>query len=551
MSIAGRIRGRALLAVGGLGAGLVLVGAAVPARPVEPAPRLLDLRVGDGSRPYAGDGPLLTTVTPNADGLRDRAIVSFRLDRPGRVRLDVVRTDSVKHAVPRAETIWTRTVQLRVGRHRIVWRPTRDAEDRTYVLRLTVTGRYGARRVYGLPRPGRRPRVETPVVRVLGISATFFQRSYSPGDSADVSVATDARSLRFQVFALSKIPHPTEQDLRTGGEAMTPAVTLDWRGHRNAPSLVHVVRAGEWPSGLYFLRITANDGRVGYAPFILRPRRLGTNRVAVVLSTNTWQAYNFDDANGDGWGDSWYVSGAIRTIDLRRPFLDFGVPFRFRDWDLTVVSWLRTTGKAVDYLSDDNLARFSNGDELARRYDLIVFPGHEEYVTQHAYDVVQRYRDLGGNLLFLSANNFFWKVVRRGPYLTRVAQWRRLHRPEAALVGVQFDAGDYGSHMGPYEVTGATADAWVFAGTGLGNGDRFGRYGFELDKRAPSSPKGTRLLARIPNLMGPRRSAEMTYYETSRGAKVFAAGTLNFAASADNPVVSRLLENVWARLSRP
>ena len=28
-------------------------------------------------------------------------------------------------------------------------------------------------------------------------------------------------------------------------------------------------------------------------------------------------------------------------------------------------------------------------------------------------DVVQRYRDLGGNLAFLSANNFFWRVDRR------------------------------------------------------------------------------------------------------------------------------------------
>jgi hypothetical protein len=188
---------------------------------------------------------------------------------------------------------------------------------------------------------------------------------------------------------------------------------------------------------------------------------------------------------------------------------------------------------------------------LARTYDLVVFPGHEEYVTAHAYDVVRRFRDRGGNLLFLSANNFFWKVVRSGPYLTRVAQWRRLGRPEAALVGVQFDAGDYGGRQGAYQVTGAASDPWVFAGTGLANGDRFGAYGFEIDKRAPASPRGTRLLATIPNLMGPRRSAEMTYYETSAGAKVFAAGALNFAASSDQPVVSRLLENVWARLSRP
>jgi N,N-dimethylformamidase beta subunit-like, C-terminal len=527
--------------------------AAAPAPPrVEPAPRLVALSVSNGSAPYASDGRLLTTVSPNGDGLRDRAIVSFRLGKPARVRMDVVSTDSIKRSAPLARTIWTETVRFKkAGTHRLVWRPKRGTPDRTYVLRLTVFGRHGARRLYGLPRPVPNAHVIAPVVRVQGISATFTQHSYAPGDSADVSVATDARSLRFQVFALTKIPHPTEEDLRTGGDAMTPAVTLDWRGNRNAPSLVHVVRAGDWPSGLYFLRITANDGRVGYAPFILRPERLGTSRVAVVLSTNTWQAYNFDDANGDGWGDSWYVSAALRTIDLRRPYLDFGVPFRFRDWDLTVVSWLSTTGKQVDYLSDDDVARLASGDELAKRYDLVVFPGHEEYVTSHEYDVVERYRDLGGNLLFLSANNFFSKVTRRGPFLTRVGEWRRLRRPESRLVGVQFDAGDYGGRQAPFEVTGARTDPWVFAGTGLGNGDRFGRYGFEIDKRTPNSPRGIHVLARIPNLMGQGRSAEMTYYETARGAKVFAAGALNFAASADGPVVSRLLDNVWARLSRP
>jgi hypothetical protein len=58
-------------------------------------------------------------------------------------------------------------------------------------------------------------------------------------------------------------------------------------------------------------------------------------------------------------------------------------------------------------------------------------------------------------------------------------------------------------------------------------------------------------LASIPDLMGIGRSAEMTYYETPRGAKVFAAGSLNFAASVGDPTVTRLLENVWARVSRP
>ena len=85
----------------------------------------------------------------------------------------------------------------------------------------------------------------------------------------------------------------------------------------------------------------------------------------------------------------------------------------------------------------------------------------------------------------------------------------------------------------------------------MSDGDVFGRYGIEIDARAAASPRGIQLLARIPELLGPGRSAEMTYYETPSGAKVFAAGSLNFAASLGRPEVAHLLENVWTRLSQP
>jgi len=98
-------------------------------------------------------------------------------------------------------------------------------------------------------------------------------------------------------------------------------------------------------------------------------------------------------------------------------------------------------------------------------------------------------------------------------------------------------------------VRGAEAARWAFEGTGLENGSSFGRYGIELDARTAASPQGTTLLAEIKDLMGPGRSAEMTYYETAAGAKVFAAGVLNFAASIDDPQVSRLVDNVWSRLA--
>jgi len=57
------------------------------------------------------------------------------------------------------------------------------------------------------------------------------------------------------------------------------------------------------------------------------------------------------------------------------------------------------------------------------------------------------------------------------------------------------------------------------------------------------------VLARIPDLFGPGKSAEMTYYEHPSGARVFSAGALNFGGQMLLwPEVTRLVENVWAHL---
>jgi hypothetical protein len=42
----------------------------------------------------------------------------------------------------------------------------------------------------------------------------------------------------------------------------------------------------------------------------------------------------------------------------------------------------------------------------------------------------------------------------------------------------------------------------------------------------------------------------MTYYETRRGAKVFAAGAFYFTRLAHvDPMTSRILENIWVEMS--
>src|SRR5215210_4040219 len=331
-------------------AGVALAIAAAGSAPAQPGPpRLLGLRISNGGTPFAGDTPVLATVSPNGDGFRDRALVRFKLDRAATVEVRVVATDEVRRP---PHTVWTTTRRLPAGVHTIVWKPARSTPARTYLVRFVVAGRKSGRRVYGFEPPRRKRLTSGLVVRVQGIEAGFRARSYPVGGEATVSIATDARRVRLQLFSFATVPRPTVRDLRTGGTAVAPAVRLDWQRRGRAPHVVQISHAGVPESGLYFLRATTTDRRVAYAPLILRPRKLGEHRVAVVLSTNTWQAYNFLDANGDGWGDSWYVGGATRAVDLRLPYLDFGVLFRFRDWDLSFISWLRRTGKEVDYLSD-------------------------------------------------------------------------------------------------------------------------------------------------------------------------------------------------------
>ena len=176
-------------------------------------------------------------------------------------------------------------------------------------------------------------------------------------------------------------------------------------------------------------------------------------------------------------------------------------------------------------------------------------PRSRQYVTASEYDIVRRFRDLGGNLAWLSANNFFWKVVRHGPLVERVAQWRRLGRPEASLIGVQYHGNDEGQRRAPMVV--ADAVPWLFGGTGLGRGDHFGLFGIEIDARAPSSPPATTVLASAPGLFGPGMDAEMTYYELPNGAKVFAAGAFTLAGLADSHVGAHMLDNLFAHLKQP
>jgi hypothetical protein len=376
------------------------------------------------------------------------------------------------------------------------------------------------------------------------IRATFSTRSSAAGDLAVLTIRSPVPQVTLQVFhAGPERSRATRPDVMTG-------VPVSRQRRLNVTGTAHVrVPIGNWRSGLYFARLEAPGGYLGFAPLVVRPRVLGESRVAVVVPTNTWEAYNFRDVDGDGVGDTWYAEPHIPCVDLQRPYLDRGVPsVRFRGF----TRWFEHGHRMADFLSDDDLDRIANGEQLAHLYDLVLFASHEEYVTTHAYDLVVRYRNLGGNLAFLSANTFFYRVERHGHRICRTGRWIDLGRVEARLTGVQYIGyweNRYPSR--PYVSRAVSRAPWFFHGSGLSNGDSFGaRYGVEVDTMTKESPPGTILLADIRDIFGPRRTASMTYYESPSGAKVFSAGAFGFE-SPQTSIHRILLDNLWAKLVQP
>ena len=388
------------------------------------------------------------------------------------------------------------------------------------------------------PSPAHAAKRTAAAARSLEMTAVFAQPSYSPGQVARVRVVADATRLTVQpIAAFSRSPDwhaPIARDPVVGR-----ARTIDW--HPGAGVLT--IRIGRWASGVYFVRVRG-AGEQAVAPVVVRPAHLGLAPIAVVVPTYTWQAYNRSG------GDSWYVCSCVHTIDLGRPYVGGGVPYNFGQYDRNFFRWLWRGHFPVDVLADQDLNRIASGVELRRLYRTVVFEGHSEYVTSHMFDITEQYRNLGGHLAFLSANDFFRDVVISGDSMTLIGRFRDLGRPEAALIGAQYIDWYRNRYPNePYRVVRAGRVPWLFARTGLTDGSLIpGYYGIEIDGTTSASPPGTTVVATIPNIF-PGETADMTYYTTANGAEVFDAGTINFGGAAANPSVARILHNLWTHMS--
>ena len=173
--------------------------------------------------------------------------------------------------------------------------------------------------------------------------AAFPERSYAPGTTAVLHLRGRRHWIAAQ--ALPRRRRPRRPARRSAPSARRPLSAA-------APP---TFRCGSAPGRAvyYYARVVTPGRGAWYAPFVLRPARLGVHRVLVVLPTNTWQAYNFED------DDSWYENPEVHTVDLTRPYVDGGVPPHYHGYDRGFIRWLAVHHEQPDFLSDDDLDRIA------------------------------------------------------------------------------------------------------------------------------------------------------------------------------------------------
>jgi hypothetical protein len=327
---------------------------------------------------------------------------------------------------------------------------------------------------------------------------------------------------------------------------------------------------GDWKSGLYNARLF--DGTASFdLLFMVKAVPGYESNIALVASTNTWQAYN------DWGGASFYRCGIpvcsggtySTLVTLDRPNPGAASSMHLAAGERFIIDWLEANGYSYSLLSDSDL----HGDPAALQpYGTVIISTHSEYWSQQMYDALQSFHNAGGNILYLSGNGIYWKVTFQGRQMEvrkdgglhehtgeRGGLWRNLGRPEAALLGVRYDGRGY-PNCGPYVVRPGQGSHWILAETGLQDGDSFGSSGLNTATCASGAASGWEmdgtdatyrppgLVVVAEGLVDGGAGADMTYYEgatqTPHGG-VFSVGSITFGGSlAVDSSLSRIIGNV-------
>ncbi len=343
----------------------------------------------------------------------------------------------------------------------------------------------------------------------------------------------------------------------------------------------------DWVSGVYVVKLIGSQShKQRYITFTVRNDGRPSDLI-FKSSVTTYQAYN-------GWGGkSLYTFNstddvAAVKVSYNRPYDDSQGAGNLLQWELDMLDFLEQEGYDVVYSTDLD-AHESPAQLLLHKGFLSV--GHDEYWSYEERQNVTAARDQGVSLGFFSADTSNWQIrfepspVTGDPDRTQVGYKELWHddpaasdpstyylitstfgqtrftypgNPEDALIGSMYN----GKEPVDSDIVITDASNWVFANTGLENGDLLeGLLGYEADAEKGHQPANTILLAHSPYTAndGSTVYGDMTVYEAPSGATVFSTGTVQWSWGLSNlspwgpsssrvdPAAQQITRNVLAR----
>ena len=338
-----------------------------------------------------------------------------------------------------------------------------------------------------------------------------------------------------------------------GGDRTTK-LQPDCFGSAKAYPGSHGIPIGVRP-GLYHVIARDPAGDEFRAPVVVRHSRPLDrplpHTALVVWPYLTWRAYSAYDADLNGIPDSWYQFWRQRRVSLRGPLQRGGVEDDHKA-AAPFSRWLCSRPVRTQHVTDVELGRLPLS--TLKRYAAIVFPGHTEYYEPATYDLLMRYRGQGGNLIFLQAKPFY-RQVRLDPEHNAVVMTdydAREGRSDFAIAGVGYDGCCFPlARAAPYvAATGRDYDRlrWLFRGTGIGPGERFGVAASESDRIDPELTPHDHVVAGRAIISGKHGviNAALVWSHAGRGSS-FATGNYTFMRM-NKGLTYKLLDNVWRKL---
>lgn len=376
------------------------------------------------------------------------------------------------------------------------------------------------------------------------------QPSPRAGGTAVLRVATGAPRFRVEVYRWGAAAGLRHRSGWLDGVDAPPHLPFhDWgaantglHGEPLGPWPAYDLPIGaDWASGAYVAYLVEGDAdghdltrpdpstpdaREAAALFVVRPRTPAAP-ILVKLPLLTYHAYNlaggrpYDAATTTGQWCFYNVPRAREVpvpfppaLGLHRPGGGTGAtpydvfntdPFdptprqAYAHFNGRFDGWLERAGYEAEWCTDVDLHR--EGAELLAPYRLLVSVGHDEYYSDRMRAAVEGHVAGGGNVAWFSGNTCWWRVAfdeppdpadpaEHGIGFSRLHFWHEIERPENTMVGVSFrnggerDGDDFPVPVG-YRVQ--NAGHWVYAGTGLADGDTFGAgpgeylLGYECD----------------------------------------------------------------------